>query len=41
MRALIVVATLLACAGNAVHAQSKPNDRKGFWIGLRTGGRVT
>ena len=38
MRAMILVATLLACAGNTVHAQSKPNDRKGFWIGFGLGG---
>ena len=38
MRAMILVATLLACAGNTVHAQSKPNDRKGFWVGFGLGG---
>lgn len=38
MRAMILVATLLACASSAVQSQSKPNDRKGFWIGFGLGG---
>ena len=38
MRAMILVATLLACASNAAQAQSKPNERKGFWVGFGLGG---
>jgi hypothetical protein len=38
MRAMILIATLLACTGSAVHAQSKPNERKGFWFGFGLGG---
>lgn len=39
MRALIVIATLLACWGSTAQAQStrRPNTRQGFWIGFGVG----
>lgn len=40
MRAAIVIATLLACAGSSAHAQStrRPNTRHGVWAGFGLGG---
>ena len=37
MRALILIATLLACGSNFAEAQRRPNDRKGFWFGFGLG----
>jgi hypothetical protein len=40
MRAVILIATLLACGTNSAQAQSirRPHARQGFWIGFGLGG---
>lgn len=38
MRALLLIATLLACGNSFAEAQGRTNERKGFWAGFGLGG---